>query len=119
VLHAVPAAPLGSTELRDLGRNSPAAYPPTRQLASGELLAQVLGRVLAAGWRPVALDVTIRAARPRLGGARLDAMRDAIASLVGLAPEMVTVKASSGNLIGYEGAGRGIAATAIAMVRRG
>jgi 2-C-methyl-D-erythritol 4-phosphate cytidylyltransferase/2-C-methyl-D-erythritol 2,4-cyclodiphosphate synthase len=119
VLHAVADALLGATGLGDLGRIFPAGDPATRDIASGELLAQVLGRVLAAGWRPVALDVTIRAARPRLGGARLDAMRDAIASLVGLAPEMVTVKASSGNLIGYEGAGRGIAATAIAMVRRG
>ncbi|MGC8633716.1 MAG: 2-C-methyl-D-erythritol 4-phosphate cytidylyltransferase [Candidatus Limnocylindrales bacterium] len=119
VLHAVADALLGAAGLGDLGRIFPAADPATRDVASGELLREVLRRVLAAGWRPVALDVTIRGARPRLGGMRLDAMRDAIASLADLPPGTVAVKASSGNLIGYEGAGRGIAATAIAMVRRG
>ena len=34
-------------------------------------------------------------------------MRQAIAGLVGLAPERVNVKASTGNLEGWEGAGRG------------
>ena len=55
-----------------------------------------------AGWRPAGVDVTIVAARPRLGG-HLDAMRDAIADLLGLDAEAVNVKASTGNL---DGAGR-------------
>jgi 2C-methyl-D-erythritol 2,4-cyclodiphosphate synthase len=43
-------------------------------------------------------------------------MRLAVAALVGLAPERVNVKASSGNLEGWQGAGRGISATAVAVV---
>jgi 2C-methyl-D-erythritol 2,4-cyclodiphosphate synthase len=57
-------------------------------------------------------------ARPRLGGARLDAMRNAIAGLLGLAEDAVAVKASSGNLSGDEGAGRTIGATAVVSVVR-
>ena len=59
--------------------------------------------------------MTIVAARPRLAGL-LDEMRRAIAGLVGLEPELVNVKASTGNLQGWEGAGRGISATAVAVV---
>ena len=44
-------------------------------------------------------------------------MRDAIAALLGLAPGDVDVKASTGNLLGMEGAGRGISAQALAVVR--
>ena len=43
-------------------------------------------------------------------------MRDAIAALLRLDSEAVNVKASSGNLDGSEGAGRGISALAVATV---
>jgi 2C-methyl-D-erythritol 2,4-cyclodiphosphate synthase len=43
-------------------------------------------------------------------------MRLAIAELTGLEPTLVNVKASTGNLAGMEGAGRGISAHAVAFV---
>ena len=43
-------------------------------------------------------------------------MRDAIAGLLGIDPGAVSVKASSGNLDGAEGAGRSISALVIATV---
>ena len=118
-LHAIADALLGAAGMGDLGRLYPADDPATRGIASGELVRDVVRRVGAEGWHVVSADLTIRAARPRLGGARLDAMHDAIAALLGVDPGDVSVKASSGNLVGDEGAGRGVAATAVAaMVRR-
>jgi 2-C-methyl-D-erythritol 2,4-cyclodiphosphate synthase len=67
------------------------------------------------GWRPVSIDLTIVAARPRLGG-HLDAMRDAVAVLVGIPAAWVNVKASTGNLDGAEGAGRSISAMAVVTI---
>jgi len=78
-------------------------------------VAEVLARVEAVGYRPASADVLIVGARPRLGG-HLDAMRDAIAALLRLPPEAVNVKASTGNLAGDEGAGRGISAQVIASL---
>jgi 2C-methyl-D-erythritol 2,4-cyclodiphosphate synthase len=43
-------------------------------------------------------------------------MRDSIAGLLELSADRVNVKASTGNLAGWEGAGRGISARAVAMV---
>ena len=43
-------------------------------------------------------------------------MRAAIAGLLDLDPGAVSVKASSGNLIGPEGAGRAISARAVAVL---
>jgi len=61
------------------------------------------------------VDLVIIGARPRLGS-RLDAMRDAIAGLLGIPPAAVNVKASTGNLAGDEGAGRSMSARAVATI---
>jgi 2C-methyl-D-erythritol 2,4-cyclodiphosphate synthase len=62
------------------------------------------------------LDVTIVGARPRLGGSRLDAMAARLAALLDVDREAVSVKASSGNLAGDEGAGRVISASCLVGV---
>ena len=64
---------------------------------------------------PAGVDLTIVAARPRLGG-HLEAIRASIAGDLGLAPEAVNVKASTGNLDGSEGAGRSISTLALATI---
>jgi 2-C-methyl-D-erythritol 4-phosphate cytidylyltransferase/2-C-methyl-D-erythritol 2,4-cyclodiphosphate synthase len=116
-LHAVADALLGAAGLGDLGRLFPAGPDTPRGIASSELIVEVIARLAAAGFRPVSIDLTITAARPRLGD-RLAAMGDRIAALAGLASEAVNVKASTGNLAGMEGAGRGVSAQAIATVER-
>ena len=105
VLHAICDALLGGAGLGDLGRLFPAGPATPAGIASTTMLDEVRERVEREGWRVTALDVTIIAARPRLG-AYLDAMREAIAAHLGLGIPAVSVKASSGNLDGPEGAGR-------------
>ena len=115
VLHALADALLGATGRGDLGRLFPADARTPRGIASTLLVADVRRRVEAAGWRPISIDLTVIAARPRLG-VYLEPMRDSIAGLLGLDPTAVNVKASSGNLDGAEGAGRSISALAVATV---
>jgi len=116
-LHAVADALLGAGSLGDLGRHHPADARTPRGISSAELLASVVSRVRGAGWRPESVDLTIVGARPRLSD-HLDAMRAAIADLVGLAPDSISVKASTGNLSGDAGAGRSIEVRAVATVVR-
>lgn len=114
-LHALCDALLGAAALGDLGRLFPSGPATPAGIASTQLLAEVIRRVAGAGYRPGSIDLTIVAARPRLGG-HLDAMRDAMAAATGLAPGRVNIKASTGNLDGMEGAGRGISALAVATI---
>lgn len=115
VLHAVADALLGAAGLGDLGRLFPADASTPAGVDSRALLSDVVARLAEAGWRPAGLDLTIVAARPRLGG-HLDAMRDAVADTLGLAPDAVNVKASTGNLDGSDGAGRSISTLALATI---
>ena len=114
-LHAVCDALLGAAGLGDLGRIFPPGPSTPAGIASRELVAECVRRVRAAGLAPLSVDVTIIGARPRLA-ARLPEMRDAIAGLLELPGDRVNVKASTGNLAGWEGAGRGISARAVAIV---
>ena len=116
VLHAIADALLGAAALGDLGRLFPADDPSTGGVASGVLVRAALARLAEAGYEPRGLDVTIVGARPQLGAVRLDAMRQAIAALVGIGIGRVSVKASSGNLSGDEGAGRVVSARVVATV---
>jgi len=116
-LHAVADALLGAAGLGDLGRLAPADERTPAGIASASLLADVLARLADAGWRPGQLDLTIVAARPRLGS-HLDEIAAALAGLLGLPAVQVNVKASTGNLTGDEGAGRAISALAIATIER-
>ena len=115
VLHALADALLGAAGLGDLGRMFPADASTPAGVDSRSLLADVVTRLADSGWRAAGVDLTIVAARPRLGG-HLDAIRASIAGDLGLAPEAVNIKASTGNLDGSEGAGRSISTLALATI---
>jgi 2-C-methyl-D-erythritol 4-phosphate cytidylyltransferase/2-C-methyl-D-erythritol 2,4-cyclodiphosphate synthase len=114
-LHAIADALLGAAGLGDLGRLAPAGPQTPAGIDSRELLTTVVERLAAAGWRPASVDLTITAARPRLGD-HLDAMRATIAALLDLDHDAVSVKASTGNLDGADGAGRSISTLALATI---
>jgi 2-C-methyl-D-erythritol 4-phosphate cytidylyltransferase/2-C-methyl-D-erythritol 2,4-cyclodiphosphate synthase len=71
--------------------------------------------LVARGFEPVNVDVTILAERPRIGPHR-EAMRRRLAELLELTPEVVNVKATTTEQLGLIGRGEGIAAQAIALV---
>jgi 2-C-methyl-D-erythritol 4-phosphate cytidylyltransferase / 2-C-methyl-D-erythritol 2,4-cyclodiphosphate synthase len=118
VLHALATAVLSAAGLGDLGRLFPATDASTAGIPSATLLSEAIRRAAEAGWRVEQAQVSIVGARPSLGGARLDAMRDQVASMLGTGPGSVAISASTGNLSGPEGAGRVIRATALITVHR-
>ncbi len=119
VLHALADACLGAAGMPDLGRQFPASDPVTSGADSSGLLRAVLESVAAEGWRPASADVSIVGARPRLGGTRLDAIRERLAELLDVPPERIGLRASTGNLSGDDGYGLAISASAlVGLVRR-
>jgi 2-C-methyl-D-erythritol 4-phosphate cytidylyltransferase/2-C-methyl-D-erythritol 2,4-cyclodiphosphate synthase len=115
VIHAIADALLGAAGMGDLGGLFPADDRTPRGIAGAVLLREVLARLADRGLRPASADVTILGARPRLGD-QLEAIRVSLARLLAVDRDHVNVKASTGNLDGMEGAGRGISARAVATV---
>ncbi|HSH22092.1 MAG TPA: 2-C-methyl-D-erythritol 2,4-cyclodiphosphate synthase, partial [Candidatus Caenarcaniphilales bacterium] len=104
--------------LGDLGRQFPSSEPEHRGAASAVLLADVVARAGEAGWRPASAQVSLLGARPKLGGHRLDQMRQRIAEVLHIDAPAVAVTASTGNLAGPEGAGGVLSASALVTVVR-
>jgi 2-C-methyl-D-erythritol 4-phosphate cytidylyltransferase / 2-C-methyl-D-erythritol 2,4-cyclodiphosphate synthase len=117
-LHAIATALLAGAGLGDLGRLFPSDDSTTAGAESADLLREAVARVATAGWAPFSVQLALLGSRPRLGSVRLDAMRAAIATLLALEPEGIAVTASTSNLIGAEGRGLGISATALVTVVR-
>lgn len=115
--HALTDALLGAACLGDIGEHFPDSDERYRDADSIELLRAAAGMVREAGFAVVNVDATILLERPKLAGARR-AMRERLADAIGLGPDEVNVKASTGEGIGFVGRGEGVAVLAIATLRR-
>lgn len=116
VSHAVADALLGAVAAGDLGSRFGVDDPSLEGADSIALLTAVVRDLAEAGWRPVNVDLTVVAQRPRLAPHR-DAMRASLASAVTLPPESVSVKFTTTDGLGAVGRGEGIAAWATVLVR--
>jgi 2-C-methyl-D-erythritol 2,4-cyclodiphosphate synthase len=114
--HAVIDGLLGAAGLGDIGEHFPDSDERHRDADSIELLQTVLPRVVALGLELVNVDSTVVMERPKLGPHR-EAIRERLATVLGLAPGRVNVKATTGEGIGFVGRGEGVAALAIVSLR--
>lgn len=117
VLHALCDALLGALALGDIGQMFPDTDPQWRGADSRDLLARVVARIDEQGWQPGNVDITVMAQAPRLAP-HVQAMRDVIAGILGLTADRVSVKATTTERLGFTGRGEGIAASAVALLRK-
>ena len=117
LLHAVCDAILGALALGDIGKHFPDTDPRYRGIASAELLRRVCVLAARRGRRVGNVDATVVAERPRLAP-HVDAMRERIAAVVGVAPDRVGVKATTTEKMGFCGRGEGIAAMAVVLLEK-
>jgi len=116
-LHALCDALLGASALGDIGHHFPPGDEQWREADSSLLLRRVGGMLEKNGWRTVNLDITIACERPRISP-HVAAMREAIAAVLGLNTDAVSVKATTTEKLGFCGRGEGIAALAVALITR-
>ena len=114
-LHALCDALLGAVALGDIGKHFPPSDDKWVDADSRDLLAAVCVLLRDKGWRPVNVDITIACETPRIGP-HVEAMREAVAPVLGLNTDAVSVKATTTEKLGFCGRGEGIAALAVALV---
>jgi 2-C-methyl-D-erythritol 2,4-cyclodiphosphate synthase len=113
--HAVSDALLGAAGLGDIGSMFPDDDPATENADSIHLLRLVVDRLRENGWRPVNLDGTVVAQRPKMKP-YIPAMRQRLAEACGLTAAEVNVKATTEEGLGFTGTGEGIAAHAVCLI---
>ena len=113
--HAVTDAILGALSLGDIGRHFPDTDPKYAGISSLKLLAQVTEKVKAAGAVIVNVDATVMAQRPKLS-THIPEMESRIAKALGIGSELVSVKATTTEGLGFVGTEEGMAAQAVALL---
>jgi 2-C-methyl-D-erythritol 2,4-cyclodiphosphate synthase len=111
--HAIADAVLGAAGLGDIGEHFPDTDPAWRNADSVELLRKVVARAREAGWAVVHVDATVMLERPKLAPHRA-----AIAARLGEVVGSVSVKATTGEGMGFVGREEGVAALAVATLER-
>jgi 2-C-methyl-D-erythritol 2,4-cyclodiphosphate synthase len=118
LLHAVIDALLGAAGLGDIGVHFPPGDPEWAGASSAGLLDWTGAMLRERGFSVESVDSTVIAERPRLAE-RLPAMRERIASVLGISADRVNVKATTNEGLGAIGRGEGIAAMAVALLSAG
>jgi 2-C-methyl-D-erythritol 2,4-cyclodiphosphate synthase len=115
--HALTDAILGAAGLEDIGALFPSDDPALEGADSVELLREAWRRVREAGWELANADVVLIGEEPRLAPHR-EAMRAKLAGALDVDRELVAVRATTTDKLGFTGRGEGLAAQAVALLRR-
>jgi 2-C-methyl-D-erythritol 2,4-cyclodiphosphate synthase len=115
--HALTDALLGAAGLEDIGALFRSTDPELEDADSLELLTEAWERIQAHGWRLANADVVLVGEEPRLAPHR-DEMRRRLANALGVEPELVAVRATTTDGLGFAGRGEGLAAQAVALLVR-
>ena len=115
VIHALCDALLGALGKGDIGRHFPDTDARYRGADSRLFLRTVAAMVREAGYGLVNADVTVLAEAPRIAAHR-GAMAANLAEDLAVAPELINIKATTTERMGFVGRGEGLAAQAAVLL---
>ena len=114
-MHALTDAIYGALAAGDIGQHFPPSDPQWRGADSRIFLAHAAEMARSRGYAITSADVTLICERPKIGP-HAAAMRQALADIMGLALDRVSVKATTSERLGFTGREEGIAAMATAVL---
>jgi len=114
-MHALTDAIYGALADGDIGRHFPPSDPQWKGAESHIFLRHAAERARARGFVISHCDVTLVCERPKIGP-HADAMRAALAAILGVEVGRVSVKATTSERLGFTGREEGIAALATATL---
>ncbi len=117
LIHALVDALLGALALGDIGRLFPDHDPRWKDAPSRIFLEEAVRRVAAAGFRIENADTVVILERPRLAP-HIPAIRESLATMLGLSIHQVSVKATTHEGMGFAGTGEGWACHAIVTLSK-
>ncbi len=115
LLHAICDALLGAAALGDIGKHFPPTDMRYKGINSRELLQHVVALLKAKSYRVSNLDCTVICELPKLSP-HTEQMRINIAEDCAVSIDVINVKATTTEKLGFTGRGEGIAAEAVCLI---
>lgn len=117
LIHALCDALLGAAGMRDIGFHFPDKSDEFHNIDSKILLQRTIALLAAEGWHIVNTDATICAERPKLSH-YIPQMQAALAPIMQIEPQAVSIKATTTETLGFTGRAEGISAYAVALIEK-
>jgi 2-C-methyl-D-erythritol 2,4-cyclodiphosphate synthase len=117
LLHAICDAMLGALALGDIGLHFPDTDPAYKGIDSKLLLKQTYKLISEKGYQVVNIDSSLCLEAPKIKP-YVKQMESTIASIVGVLPEDVSVKATTTEKMGFVGREEGLVAYANVLLRK-
>ena len=117
LLHAICDALLGAAGLGDIGHHFPDTDMRWKGADSKVLLRHVVALLKENGWSVGNVDSTLLLEHPKIKP-HIAAMRAAIAPILGVGEDAVSIKATTNEGLGYVGREEGVCAHAVALILR-
>jgi 2-C-methyl-D-erythritol 4-phosphate cytidylyltransferase / 2-C-methyl-D-erythritol 2,4-cyclodiphosphate synthase len=114
-IHALCDAIYGALAEGDIGRHFPPSQAAWKDADSARFLTHAAERIAANGGRLANADITLICERPKITP-HAPAMIARLATLLGVAPSRISVKATTTERLGFTGRGEGIAAQAVVSI---
>jgi 2-C-methyl-D-erythritol 2,4-cyclodiphosphate synthase len=117
ICHAVMDSLLGAVALGDIGSHFPNTDPAFKDADSLKLLSHVKDLISEHRYHIDNIDITVIAELPRLAP-YIPQMISNIARVLGVSTEIVSIKATTNEGLGFIGRGEGIAAFCVALLHQ-
>jgi 2-C-methyl-D-erythritol 2,4-cyclodiphosphate synthase len=117
LIHAICDALLGAVSLGDIGTHFPDTSDKFKNIDSKILLNESYRLVQNEGFEIVNVDSTVSAQQPKLKPC-IPEMKKVMADILQIKPELISVKATTTERLGFEGREEGISALAIVLLQK-
>jgi 2-C-methyl-D-erythritol 2,4-cyclodiphosphate synthase len=117
LIHAICDALLGAANLGDIGIHFSNSDPRWKGKDSKYFLKEVTGMIAEKGWRVENVDCTLCLEEPKIKP-YISRMQEALAPLMNIPVEDVSIKATTNEKLGYVGRQDGVNAYAVALISK-
>ena len=117
LIHAIRDALLGAANMRDIGYHFPDTAGEFKNVDSKILLKRTVELIATKGYRVGNIDATICAERPKLK-AHIPVMQTKLAEVMDIDVDVVSIKATTTEKLGFTGREEGISAYATVLIEK-
>jgi 2-C-methyl-D-erythritol 2,4-cyclodiphosphate synthase len=115
LLHAICDALLGAAAMGDIGKHFPDTDPSLKGIDSKILFKRVILLIAEKGYHVLNIDSTVVLQKPKISPF-IEDIRRCIADVAQLSPDVVSVKATTSEKLGFTGRGEGVEAFANVLI---
>ncbi|MCB0492296.1 MAG: 2-C-methyl-D-erythritol 2,4-cyclodiphosphate synthase [Cyclobacteriaceae bacterium] len=117
LIHAICDALLGAANLGDIGLHFANTDPRWKGMQSKFFLKEVNKMITEKGWQIENIDCSLCLEKPKINP-HIPAMKQTLAPLMGISEDLISIKATTNERMGYVGREEGVNAYAVVLLRK-